>query len=162
MLPQGQAAVMPPAPGPSARNPPPPLVLQSGLWGLLLVPRWMQWKQNWWQHGMVYATLSQFSRHMGQWVPKAASTLPPVAVGMEEWEMTIRSPTLMQWQQVSHWNRTRDSTGLGQRGEGSSRSIPPAASVRHCHAAYLPCCTRLCAMSRLPAPSRVRVQHKWL
>ena len=82
--------------------------LQSGHWGLVLVHRWMQGKQNWWQHGMAYAALSQLSRHTGQRVSNAASMLPPVVVGYGEREMAARSPALsLQQQQVSRWKRTR-------------------------------------------------------
>lgn len=81
--------------------------LQSGHWGLVLVHRWMQGKQNWWQHGMAYAALSQLSRHTGQRVSNAASMLPPVVVGYGEREMAARSPALSLQQQVSRWKRTR-------------------------------------------------------
>ena len=60
-------------------------------WSLLLLHSWMQWKQNRWQH----ATLSQFSRPMGQRVSNATSMLPPVLVSTGEQEMTVCSPAEM-------------------------------------------------------------------
>jgi len=136
--------------------------LQSGHWGLVLVHRWMQGKQNWWQHGMAYAALSQLSRHTGQRVSNAASMLPPVVVGYGEREMAARSPALSLQQQVSRWKRTRGQETLvtHRPGKGPSRCPPPPATSPR--AAYLCCCTRLSGMSRLPAASRVGVKNKWL
>ena len=98
--------------------------LQSGHCGLVLVHRWMQGKQNWWQHGMAYAALSQLSRHTGQRVSNSASMLPPVAVGQGEREMATRSPALALQQQVSRWKRTRGVSHT-PAWDGSLRVSPP-------------------------------------
>ena len=72
--------------------------------------------------------------------------------------MVMRSPALAVQQLVSHCKRTRDiSHTLAWEG---SLKMPTPSHQSLCHLPTL--LHALFGMSRLPAPSRVRVKNKWL